>query len=344
MASPSEQTLLITGANSYVAAHIINVALKKGYHVRGTVRSESSTAGVRSKFPTYADQLSFGIVPDITKPELFEAAFSGTTKPITGVINVASPFVLKADDNRRDLLEPAVGGAVAILEATKRYGPNVRRVVNTSSFAAILDLGKGARPGYTYSEADWNPMTYDEAAVADGTTAYCASKGLAEKAMWEWLAEKKPNFSLVTINPPWVFGPHLGGIRDVKHLNESSHALFSIIGAKYVPPVDFAGFADVRVVAEAHVAAFEKEEVAGQRFLVGSHFDYQTVVDEVRKGIPELADKLPEGTPGKVPETYGLDGSKAEKALGVKYISLGQSMVDSYRQFLEADRSLASAA
>lgn len=344
MVSPSEQTLLVTGANSYVASHIIKLALEKGYYVCGTVRSESSTASVREKFASYGDKLSFGIVPDITKPELFEAAFANPTRPITGVINVASPFVLNVKDNKRDLLDPAIGGGIAILEATKRYGTNVRRVVNTSSFASMLDINAGARPGYTYTEADWNPMTYDEAAVAPGAAAYCASKALAERAMWDWMAKEKPGFGLVVMNPPWVFGPHVGGIKDTKHLNESSHALYSLIGAKEIPPVDFAGFVDARTIAEAHIAAFEKEGVEGQRFLVGSHFDYQSVVDAVRSQLPELKDRIPQGTPGKIPETYALDGSKAERVLGIKYISLGDSMKDSYVQFLEADKAVAASA
>jgi len=336
MSSPSEQTILLTGANSYVASHIIKLALDKGYYVRGTVRSEHSTASVREKFASYGDKLDFAIVADITKPELFEAAFANPPKPITGVINVASPFVLKVDDNKRDLLDPAIGGGISILEAIKRYGTNVRRLVNTSSFASMLDINTGARAGYTYTEADWNPMSYDEASTAPGPAAYCASKALAEKAMWDWVAKNKPSFGLVVMNPPWVFGPHIGGIKETAHLNESSHALFSVIDAKEIPPVDFAGFVDVRTLAEAHLAAFEKPGVDGERFLVGSHFDYQTVVDAVRKEVPELKDRLPVGTPGKVPETYQLDGSKAEKLLGVKYISLRESMKDSYGQFVEA--------
>ncbi|KAK3325121.1 hypothetical protein B0H66DRAFT_110531 [Apodospora peruviana] len=340
MSSPSDQTLLVTGANGFVGSHIVKAALEKGYHVRGSVRSEKSAAGVRTNFPQYEDKLSFAIVPDITKPELYEPAFvvATNTPPITGVINVAAPFVLNVQDQRCDLLEPSIGGAVSILEAVKRYGKDVRCVVETSSFAAILDLGKGYRPGYTYTEADWNPMTYDEAAVADGSTAYCASKALAEKAMWGWVEREKPAFTLVTICPPWIFGPHVGGVRDTAHLNESSHALFSLIGAKEVPPIDFGGFADVRTVADAHIAAFEKEEAAGQRFLTGSHFDYQSVVDSVRKEIPELDSRLPMGTPGKSGEVYGLDGSKAEKVLGIKYIPLSQTMKDSFLQFLEVEK------
>jgi NADPH-dependent methylglyoxal reductase len=337
MSSPSEQTLLVTGANSYVASHIIKLALEKGYNVRGTVRSERSTASVREKFASHTDKLSFAIVSDITKPELFEAAFASPTKPITGVINVASPFVLKVEDNKRDLLDPAIGGGIAILEAIKRYGTNVRRLINTSSFACMLDMNTGARPGYTYTDADWNPMTYEEASTAPGPAAYCASKALAEKAIWDWVAKEQPSFGVVVMNPPWVFGPHIGGIKDTAHLNESSHALYSVIDAKEIPPVDFAGFVDVRTLAEAHIAAFEKKEgVDGERFLVGSHFDYQSVVDTVRAEIPELKDRLPVGTPGKVPDSYVVDGSKAERVLGIKYIPLSQSMKDSYAQFVEA--------
>jgi hypothetical protein len=63
-------------------------------------------------------------------------------------------------------------------------------------------MGQGYRPGYTYNEADWNSMTYDEAAVTDGPTAYRASKELAEEATWNFMEEKEPAYSLTSINPP----------------------------------------------------------------------------------------------------------------------------------------------
>jgi len=341
MASPSQQTLLMTGSTGFVGSHILKELLEKGYNVRLPVRSESSAAGVAAKFPQYESQLSFAVVPDITKPELFKDAFAKTALPVTAVIHSAAPFVLKVEDNRRDLLDPIINSSVAILEAVKRYGPNVKRVVNTSSFAAILDLGQGARPGYTYSEADWNPMSYDEASTADAASAYCAAKALAEKAMWDWVETEQSAFALVSVNPPWVFGPHVGGVGDTSKLNESSHALFSLLDAKAIPPVDFGGYTDVRTIAAAHVAALEKEEAAGQRFLVGSHFDYQSAVDAVRTELPQLHSRLPLGTPGKLPEVYSLDGSKAEKVLGVRYIPLNETLRDSFLQLLEAEKAAA---
>lgn len=182
MSSPSEQTLLITGANGYVAGPIVKLALEKGYKVRGSVRTESSASTLKAMFPKYAASLSTVLVPDITKVEDFESAIDDF---VTGIIHTASPFSLhNLKDTRAELLDPAIGGAVAILEATKKYGKNVRRVVTTASFASNLDVLKGLRAGYTYTEADWNPMLYDEAGDAPAAVAYCASKALAEKSQW----------------------------------------------------------------------------------------------------------------------------------------------------------------
>ena len=66
---------------------------------------------------------------------------------------------------------------------------------------------QGVRPEYTYSEKDWNLVTYDQAESGHGGTAYCASKTFAEKAAWGFVKAQKPNFHLATICPPKVYGP-----------------------------------------------------------------------------------------------------------------------------------------
>lgn len=336
MSSPSEQTLLVTGANGYVAMHIIRESLERGYYVRGTVRSESSKAKISEVFAQYASKLSLAVVPDITNVDNYALAFADTVKPITGVHSVAAPFTLKVEDNRKDLLDPAVAGAVSILEATRKYGPSVRRIVHISSFAAINDLLKGQRPGYTYTEKDWNDMSYEDAAKADGVVAYCTSKALAEKAMWAWMEREKPAFTLASINPPWVFGPHVAALADTKRLNESSALIWQLYQADKVPAFDFGGFADVRDVAAAHLEAFERSEAGGQRFLVGSNFSYQAAVDGLREQLPELDSHLPRGNPGQPEPAYDVDGSKAKQILGLEYTPLSKTMKDSFVQLLEA--------
>jgi nucleoside-diphosphate-sugar epimerase len=65
----------------------------------------------------------------------------------------------------------------------------VKRIVITSSFAAVIDTSKGLRPGYTYTEADWNPLAPED--VKDPVNAYLVSKALAEKAAFDFVENEK---------------------------------------------------------------------------------------------------------------------------------------------------------
>ncbi|KUJ23656.1 NAD(P)-binding protein [Mollisia scopiformis] len=346
MSSPSSQTILITGASGFVASHIIHAFLEAGYKVRGTVRSSSSIEKVKAAQGPLSSNLTFYIVPDLASPP---SAYAEAIKGVSGVIHTASPFILTPKDVRADLLEPAINGTTNVLKAAAEYaGPQLKRVVITSSFASIFDLSKGYRPGYVYTEKDWNPATYDEAANStDGSFAYCASKPLAEHAAWNWMsANPEVGFTLATICPPWVFGPSLNTITNLGHLNESTETIWKLINgsSKTVPPIDFGGFADVRTNAQAHLKAYEKDEAAGERFLVGQHFDYQSAADAIREAIPELRGRVSEGTPGSGLDfkdtVYTPDGSKAEKVLGIKYIDLKKCMVDTAADLLAAEKRL----
>jgi nucleoside-diphosphate-sugar epimerase len=347
MSTPSEQTLLITGATGFIGQHVLQQALSRGYNVRATVRSDKSKSKLPSEFDSAisSGQLTFASVSDITVAANYEQAFKDTTHPITGILHLASPFSFDVTDMKKDLLDPALDGTRAILEAAVQYGQGeLRRIVITSSFAAIVDLKQGYRPGYTYSEKDWFEISYDEAAKADASTAYCASKSLAEKLAWDFVRQQKPSFDLTTIAPAWVFGPHVGGLErgvDFKSLNASSATLATkLLDQNEIPPIDFGAYGDVRDVALAHILAFEKSEAGGERFLVSNHFDYQAGVDALREALPEIKTRVPEGRPGAIAtekEVYQVDGSKAERVLGVKYRSLGETMRDSFLELLESE-------
>lgn len=103
-------------------------------------------------------------------------------------------------------MDPAIIGTTGILKSIKKSAPSVKRVVITSSFAAIINPSKGDWPGHEYSEDDFNPMTLEDA-QANLSAGYRASKTYAEKAAWDFVEKEKPNFTLATINPPLVFGP-----------------------------------------------------------------------------------------------------------------------------------------
>jgi nucleoside-diphosphate-sugar epimerase len=149
--------------------------------------------------------------------------------PFDGILHTASPFHFNVTNPQKQLMEPAIQGTVGILQAAKKYAPSVKRIVITSSFASVLDATQGNSPGKTYTEADWNPITW-ELGLENALNGYRASKKLAETAAWEFVEREKPGFEIATINPPMVFGPPKPYISSLENLNTSNEVwVFSFV-------------------------------------------------------------------------------------------------------------------
>jgi nucleoside-diphosphate-sugar epimerase len=211
----------------------------------------------------------------------------------------------------------------------------VKHVVITSSFAAIVNRSKGFWPEHTYSEADWNPTTTEEA-LQDGRAGYFGSKTFAEQAAWKFVEMEKPAFNLTTVCPPMIYGPMRQHVRSLDQINTSSVQMRDILQGKFkeeIPPVGLPMFVDVRDAALVHVLAVESEQVAGQRvFTVAGYFTMREMVDVVRKHFPEYVERLPAENVngGNMPEggVYKFDNSRVKKLLGKDFITFEQSMVD----------------
>lgn len=91
--------------------------------------------------------------------------------PFDYVLHTASPFHFNVQDPVKDFLDPAIKGTTGILNAIKAHAPTVKRVVITSSFAAIVN---GKKHPKIYSEKEWNPVTWEEA--MDPANTYRGSK------------------------------------------------------------------------------------------------------------------------------------------------------------------------
>jgi nucleoside-diphosphate-sugar epimerase len=63
---------------------------------------------------------------------------------------------------------------------------------------------------------------------------YNASKKLAEKAAWDFIAAKKPIFDLTVINPDIIIGPMLQPVNSPKNVNETnSFAVYNFFNGTY---------------------------------------------------------------------------------------------------------------
>lgn len=359
MVSHKKKTILITGGSGFVAGHILNAFLSNGYNVRATVRSQSSAEKVKKVHSQYNDQLSFAIVEDITKPNAFDEAVKGVdgvsskeylinyndrgNKTNIQIIHTASPFVMEGiKDKVKELLDPAMKGTTEILKATMEHNPSVHRVVVLSSFAAMWNGSKGTWPDHTYTEADWNPVTFEEAAKpeTDGAISYCASKTFAERAAWDFVEEKKPKFTLSTLLPPMVYGPSAHEPASVRELNTSSADIYRLCNGSMdeVPETTFYAFCDVRDLADAHVKAYEANN-HGRFFIGAGNYTYGQVCDIIRNDFPHRKDLTPESSTGQsLPPVYKLDNTKAKTLLGVSFRDLKTSIHDMVVGFEEIEK------
>ncbi|KAI9893706.1 MAG: methylglyoxal reductase (NADPH-dependent) gre2 [Vezdaea aestivalis] len=326
--------VLLTGGSGFVALHILSILLERGHSVVTTVRSPEKGDKIKTLFSNASkSQLNFVIVKDIAVEGAFDKAVI-SDPPFDTVIHTASPFRFDVTDVQTQLLDPAVIGTTGILRSIKSLAPSVRRVVITSSFASIIDGSKGDRPGYVYSEKDWNPITLEEA-LQGPSPGYYGSKTFAEKAAWGFVEKEKPSFDLTTLNPPMVYGPVFPSMQTLKSLNTSNQLIHRIIRGDMKNEIEQTSvplWVDVRDLALAHVKAFEVPAAGGKRFLATAGiYSNKEMVDTIGDAFASLKDKLPgkETEGGRLPEggVFSYDNSQIKSILGIQFRSLEECMV-----------------
>lgn len=340
----SNSIVAVTGAGGFLAAVLISQLLDAGYTVRGTLRNPDDvkkTVHLKS-LPGAAERLTLhkaDLLGDDSR-ERFTAVFRGCDV----VFHTACPYFIveKAATMGEDFfVRNARDGTINVLEAALAAG-GVRRVVMTSSTAAILGTGKPV-PAGGYTEADWADPEF----LRSKNLVYAIGKTLQEKAAWQWLVEhggvdptgitaaavtpastSKAPFDLVCLNPCFI-----GGVMLQPELNASSELVWQFAtGLKPKIPNAAYPFVSVRDVARAHVAAAEKPEASGRYLLISSWEPGTVLCDVLRKMLPncpipsELDLPAPEeGKPAPAVVGAGsFDSSKATRELGIVYTPLEQ--------------------
>ncbi|CAK7237807.1 methylglyoxal reductase (NADPH-dependent) gre2 [Sporothrix bragantina] len=327
----------LAGGSGFIATHVLRVLLSRGYNVVTTVRSATKGDKILETYADYAKnkKLAYVIVGDIAKDGAFDEAVQ-SDPPFSYVIHTASPFPSSFNDPVKDVLEPAINGTTGILKAIQAHAPSVKRVVITSSFAAMT---QDSTPPKIYDESSWNPITWDEALTSK---TYRGSKTLAEKAAWDFVDTEKPAFDLSTICPPLVFGPVEQQLSNINSLNTSNQQILNILQGKHVHdtillPAGSSIFTDVRDLALAHVRAIEVPEAGGKRFFVtAGHYSCKRIVDIIRASHPELASVLPKNLQEDLPaDIYGYDNGRVKSTLGIEFRPLKECIDDTVASLLK---------
>ncbi|KAJ7964082.1 Cinnamoyl-CoA reductase 1 [Quillaja saponaria] len=319
MSSVAGKVVCVTGASGYIASWLVKLLLRRGYTVKASVRDPNdprktdhllSMDGARERLHLFKANL------------LEEDSFDSAIKECEGVFHTASPFYHDVTDPQAELLDPAVKGTLNVLKSCAK-APSVKRVVLTSSMAAVTYNGKTRSPEVVVDETWFS----DPQLCRDSGQWYVLSKTLAEDAAWKFVKEN--NLDMITINPAMVIGPLLQPT-----LNTSAAAILNLInGAKTFPNASF-GWINVKDVANAHIQAFEIPTASGRYCLVEKVAHFSEIVKILHRLYPNL--QLPEKSADDKPyvPTYQVSKEKT-KSLGVEFIPLEVSLKETVESLKE---------
>ncbi|CAA0815346.1 NAD(P)-binding Rossmann-fold superfamily protein [Striga hermonthica] len=313
------KTVCVTGASGYIASWLVKFLLHKGYTVKASVRDPGDPKktqhlleldGAKERLHLFKANL------------IEEGSFDSLVDGCECVFHTASPFYHNVKDPQTELIDPAVKGTLNVLQSCAK-APSIKRIVLTSSVAAVAFNGKPRTPEVVVDETWWsNPEI-----CRNMQLWYVLSKTLAEDAAWKFVKEK--GMDMVVINPAMVIGPLLQPT-----LNTSSAAILNLInGADTYPNTTF-GWVNVKDVALAHILAFENPSANGRYCLVETVAHMSEIVNILRGLYPSL--KLPDKCADDKPfvPKYQVSKEKA-KSLGVEYTSLEESVKETVESLKE---------
>lgn len=314
--------VFVTGANGYIAKHIIVQLLNKNYQVIGTVRTKEKGDFITKQFNN--DNFKYLIVPDYLDAHAFDLIKD--YPEISTVIHTAALVNFNAD-RTSDIIDSAINSTKNILDSIKNFGPNVKSVVLTSSVVSAYRF-KNQLP--EYNESTWNDV--EESDATNTFLAYQYGKTASEKYAWDYVEKNHQNYSFSTILPSVSFGPQAFDNDIRPTLNESAEIINGLVTKKHVADWIKAGnFIDVRDVAKAHIIAFEKN--LNQRLILANdEFSVHEIIEIIKSKYPNL--DLPSAE--KLEITKNINNSKSKKTLGFELIDLKKSVLDTTGQILQS--------
>ncbi|XP_054796835.1 phenylacetaldehyde reductase-like [Prosopis cineraria] len=312
------KVVCVTGASGYIASWLVKFLLLRGYTVKGTVRDPNDLRKVDHllKLDGAKERLRL-IKADLQE----EGSFDQAVEECEGVFHTASPCYFDAIDPQTELIDPALKGTLNVLRSCAKSS-NVKRVVLTSSFAAVIRNGKPLTPDVVVDETWFSSPDI----CRDMKLWYNLSKTLAEEAAWKFVKEN--NIDLVVLNPAFVIGPLLQ-----PSLNESSAMISRLIEGQTFQNYRTV-WVNVKDVANAHIQAFEIPSASGRYNLVERVAHNSELVKILHELFPTL--QLPEKCADDEPFIPNYQVSKRKvKTLGIELIPLEVSLKETVESLRE---------
>ena len=307
--------IFLTGGTGFIGRHTTELLSKTDHQLKLLVRKSSNTSFLNNQNVTL-------VIGDLTDRKTLLESMKGCD----AVINIAGHYTFWEPD-KKIYSKINIDGTRNVLECALEH--EIKKVVHISTAGVF---GKPKEEPFT-EKSSKGPIQYSE---------YFRTKNEGDRIAWE--LHEKNGLPLVVIYPVCVLGAG-----DTK---ASGRYIKDLINRKLPASVfknDIFTFVYVKDVARAIHKALEKENNIGEKYLIGS---YRCTWGETNKMISEISGvplpkmNLPDAVTMfnaylltglanliKKPPLWGMaidqmkvmkagfsvDGSKAEKELGIKY-------------------------
>lgn len=247
-------TVFLTGGTGFIGSHLAEALLARGYRVRALVRSD----------PKWLSGVGVEVVKgDLSDVETLWKALDGVdyVYHVAGVTRATDDAAFEAGNVRATL---------NLLGAVKMAAPNVKKVLVTSSLAAVGRCAVGVA---------------DETTPLDPISRYGASKTRMERALHEKheMAESyAAALPLVVVRPPAVYGPREADI--YTFFQTVSKGLCPVVGDPHVPALSLVHSRDL---VRGMIEAAEAPNTAGETYFIGSDraYSWAEVRDATAKAL-----------------------------------------------------------
>jgi nucleoside-diphosphate-sugar epimerase len=212
----SDGPVAVTGASGYNGAHVVTALVRAGYTVRACVTDPDNPAKV-DHLLALNESGQAGKVELLRGNLLETGSYDEPFAGCSAVFHLGTVMGYDAKNNPRQIYDGAVEGTRNILSSLQKAA-TVKRLIYTSSFAAISHPSKG---GYPFTEADWAGDNRDrdqkwsrENIDSSGEVAYAMAKVDTEKLVYS-VARQDGSFDAISVCPLVVLGPLLSKAHDL---------------------------------------------------------------------------------------------------------------------------------
>jgi len=321
---------MITGANGFLASHIVKDLLHSGHTVHACVRNAAKEESIShlTSLPGSEERLLLFSTGDLANAKASNA-FDEAMKGCDAVFHCATPLNVKfgSHDGYNDIYLPAISSTQELVECIERNSDTVRYLVLTSSMSAVAP-----RPEPSIKdESHWSDADEQE----KRGNWYGSTKTRQEQLVIEWINNSKDreilksDFVFAAICPTMVIGPSLKLQNNPNDIGGTMGTLCRWFkDGKPEAPNDSMSFIHVEDCARMHTKILDLDVQASGRYmsLIESiHWnEILCLMRELYKNTPEF--KPYEGSDKVSPTKFDL---KRMNSLKVPVRSTREALVDS---------------